>query len=206
MNISLQSSALMELLRTRRSVRRFTPEPVPRETIERLLEAATCAPNAHNRQLWRFVVLESGESRERLAEAMGAEFRKTLESEGIASEEIEAQVKRSRARLIEAPAAIVLCMDSSAIDIYADPNRQHGEVLMAVQSIALAGGNLLLAAHAEGLGAAWLCAPLFAPEAVCRALELPQSWEAQALILVGHPAGVPKPRPRLPISELIKFS
>ena len=59
---------------------------------------------------------------------------------------------------------------------------------MAVQSVALACQNLLLAAHAHGLGACWMCAPLFVPELVRDTLDLPQTWEPQALITLGYPA------------------
>ena len=59
---------------------------------------------------------------------------------------------------------------------------------MAVQSVALACQNLLLAAHAHGLGGCWMCAPLFAPDIVRSALALPESWQPQALITLGYPA------------------
>jgi len=59
---------------------------------------------------------------------------------------------------------------------------------MAVQSVALAAQNLLLMAHAEGLGACWVCAPLFCPDVVRDVLSLPADWEAQGLITMGYPA------------------
>lgn len=59
---------------------------------------------------------------------------------------------------------------------------------MAVQSVAMAGQNLLLAAHAHGLGACWMCAPLFCPDVVRSALSLPIDWEPQGLITLGNPA------------------
>ncbi len=67
---------------------------------------------------------------------------------------------------------------------------------MAMQSASLAGGQLLLAAHAEGLGACWMCGPLFAPQAVRDALDLPADWEPQALIVLGWPAEQPAARAR----------
>ncbi len=60
--------------------------------------------------------------------------------------------------------------------------------MMAVQSVALAAQNMLLMAHAEGLGACWMCAPLFCPDVVRAALALPADWEAQALLTLGYPA------------------
>jgi coenzyme F420-0:L-glutamate ligase/coenzyme F420-1:gamma-L-glutamate ligase len=189
-------------LRSRRSVRRFRPETVPAEIIARILETATWAPNAHNRQPWRFVQLSSRDSREALAGAMGAEFQKTLQAEGLTAEEISAQLERSRARILEAPEVILLCLDIDALDKYEDPARTQGEYLMGVQSVALAGGQLLLAAHAEGLAGVWICAPLFVPAEVSRALKLPESWQAQGLILLGYPVKVPDERPRNSISNV----
>jgi nitroreductase len=60
--------------------------------------------------------------------------------------------------------------------------------MMAAQSVAVAAQNILLMAHTEGLGACWMCAPLFCPDVVRAALSLPADWEAQALITVGFPA------------------
>ena len=76
---------------------------------------------------------------------------------------------------------------------------------MAEQSAALAGGHLLLAAHAEGLGACWLCAPLFASETVNRALDLPQSWEPRAFLAIGYPARSPLPSERRPLTEVLAW-
>ena len=74
------------------------------------------------------------------------------------------------------------------MDTYADTRRTHAEYLMATQSVAMATQNLLLSAHALGLGACWMCAPLFVPETVRETLHLDADWEPQALITLGYPA------------------
>lgn len=74
------------------------------------------------------------------------------------------------------------------MDHYPDERRQQAERIMAVQSAALAAQNILLAAHTEGLGACWVCAPLFCPEVVRTALALPADWDALGLITLGYPA------------------
>jgi nitroreductase len=76
---------------------------------------------------------------------------------------------------------------------------------MGVQSVAMAGSTLLLAAHAEGLGGVWVCAPLFAPHTIQRVLNLPSEWQPQGLILIGFPSRVPEPRPRRNVGELAVF-
>ena len=202
--IDLTSQDMQAWLRSRRSTRRFAPQPVPADVLARVLETATYAPNAHNRQPWRFVILESTESRKALSEAMGQDFAAALQAEGLDAEQIAAQLARSQARLLEAPAAVLLCLDASVLDTYVDPARTQGELHMAMQSVALAGGQLLLAAHAEGLGGVWVCAPLFAQQAARQALGLPESLQAQGVLLLGYPAGEPKPRPRRNANEVIR--
>ena len=198
------AAALLAIMRERRSIRRFTSEPVPRAVLERLLEAARWAPSAHNRQPWRFAVLTNAERKAALADAMGARFRADLRAEGVDAAEIEAQLARSYARLTEAPALIVFFVSTTAMATYAEARRQQGEYIMATQSVALAVQNLLLAAHAEGLGACWICAPLFAPDEVRAALGVPQDWIAQGLIALGHPAERPV-RTREPIEAKTRW-
>lgn len=195
----------LDLLLSRRSVRRFRPRAVSPDVLERLLEAATWAPSAHNRQPWRFVVLASAGARRSLADAMGADFRRDLLADGLSQEQVEARVQRSRQRLQEAPAAVLLCADISVGDRYPDEQRQEAEYLMAVQSVAMAGGQLLIAAHALGLAGVWICAPLFARQAVRRALDLPQDWYPQAIILLGYPARIPEPPARRPLEQVTRF-
>ncbi len=192
-------------LESRRSVRRFLPQEVPRPLIEQILAAATWAPSAHNRQPWRFAVIAALQHKTRLAQALGEVFWHDLARDGLPEPEISAQVERSRQRIQQAPLVILLCLDRSVGDVYPDEKRQQAEYLMGVQSAALAGGYLLLAAHTVGLAGVWMCAPLFAPAAAQQALELPEAWEPQALILLGYPAQIPPTRPRQPIEEITRF-
>jgi F420 biosynthesis protein FbiB-like protein len=192
-------------LRERRSVRRFLPTPISNGTLDRLLEAAGWAPSSHNRQPWRFAVLATPESRTRLADRMGADFRRDLLADGLATAEVETQVQRSRSRILEAPAAVLICLDPTTGDQYPDEERRQAEYLMGVQSVAMAGQNLLLAAHAEGLAGVWVCAPLFTPGTVREALELPENWHPQGLILLGYPAKIPTPRPRHRIEDIARY-
>lgn len=178
-------------MRTRRSIRRYDDQPVPQELIEQLLEAATWAPSAHDRQPWRFVVVATPAARERLATAMGARFRADLTADGLPADEIERRVQRSYERITGAPAVLVAGLSMEGMDVYPDAWRQECERIMAVQSVAAAVQNLLLAAHAHGLGACWMCAPLFCPDAVREALDLPPDFVAQALITLGWPAEWP---------------
>ena len=184
-------------LRSRRSIRRFKREVVPEVMIDRLLETATYAPSAHNLQPWRFVVVRDPESRSDLGSALTGKMRQDMRVAGSPESEIEARVVRSLNRLEQAPLVIVLCRDTGAVK-----NQTPAEIMMAVQSTALAGLQLLLAAHAEGLGGAWICWPLFAPDEAHEALTLPRTWEPQAMFFLGFPDESPSPRERSPLESL----
>ncbi len=190
---------------SRRSIRRFLPKEVPRAVIERVLAAAVRAPSAHNRQPWRFVVLSQGEMRLRLAQAMAREFQRDLIRDGVSSEAAEIQVRRSVDRIVSAPLTIVVLLDILEVKKFSDKRRQRAEYLMAVQSVAMAGENLLLALEGEGLGGVWICAPLFVPDVVQQVLDLPASWQAQGLILLGYAAEIPPARQRKSINEVTRF-
>lgn len=173
---------------TRRSIRRYQDRPVAQTTLETVLTAALWAPSAHNRQPWRFAVVTSPEQRRDLALAMGARLRADLTADNVPPEVIEKDTSRSYSRISSAPVLIMVCMSMVDMDRYPDTKRSTAERTMAVQSTALAVQNLLLAAQAEGLGACWMCAPLFCPDVVSSQLDLPADWEPQALITMGYPA------------------
>ncbi len=195
-----------EFAAARRSVRRYVPQPLARELLDSLLQAAVCAPSAHNRQPWRFLVIEAASTKEALARAMGEKLRADRSRDGDIAEAISADVARSFARLTAAPVLVLICMSMEHMDRYADARRNQAERLMATQGTAMAAQNLLLAAHAAGLGACWMCAPLFCPDVVSGALALPADWEPQALLTLGVPADSGKPFLRRALSDVVRFA
>jgi len=190
------------LMMARRSVRRYLPEPIPRGLLDQLLAAAVTAPSAHNRQPWRFVVMSPGRTTTVLARSMGERLRRDRHRDGDPEAAIKADVERSYARILGAAAVIVVCLSMQDMDVYPDPVRRSIEHLMAVQSTAMAGQNLLLAAQAAGLGACWLCAPMFCPDTVREVLGLPAHWEPQGMVTLGHPGNAGKPFVRRSLSEV----
>jgi F420 biosynthesis protein FbiB-like protein len=190
----------------RRSIRRYRAARVPRVTVRRLLAAASRAPSAHNRQPWRFAVLDDIASKSRLAEAMGTRLRQDRTADGDDAAAIDADVARSQARITSAPVVIVFCIDLADMDKYPDPRRSDAEHVMAVQSTAMAAQNLLLAAQGEGLGACVMCAPLFCPDTVVAALQLSPAWRPQMLVTLGAPDSEGKERPRLPLDAVTMWT
>jgi F420 biosynthesis protein FbiB-like protein len=196
---------LHNFLRTRRSIRRFKPDPIPDSVIENILTTATFAPSAHNRQPWRFCVVTDLLVKEKLANAMAIEFESDLEKDQIPPIEIQKRTIRSRERMIAAPVLIMLCLDMSEMDVYPDKKRKQAEFRMAVQSVANAGMQLMLAAHAEGLGSVWVCSPLFVQETIQNILGLPKTWEPQAMFFLGYPQDIPDVRARKSLQEIVYF-
>lgn len=190
------------LVQGRRSIRRYRPEPVAPALLEQLLEAAMWAPSAHNRQPWRFCVVTQPATKLALSQQMGEEWRRELGGDGADPAFVERRVAISHARMTSAAALIIAAVSMEEMDCYPDERRNKAEWTMAVQSVALACQNLLLAAHYYGLGACWMCAPLFVPELVQTVLHLPTSWIPQALLTVGYPAEE-KTKERAPLAERV---
>jgi len=141
--------------------------------------------------------------KKKLAEAMASEWDKDLRKNGFSAGERERLIKASLETFTNSPSLIVACLTMEDMDKYPDRRRQSAEYLMGVQSVAAAIQNLLLAAHAEGLGTCWFCAPLFCQKTVKEALKMPESVEPQALITIGYPAETPEASLRKPLKSVI---
>ncbi len=196
-------SADLSVLAVRRTVRFYTPDPVPEPFVRALLEAAHLAPSAHNAQSTRFVVIRSPDVKRRLAERMATRWRRDLERSGVAEAAIRVELRFSLRRFSEAPLLILVGYTMEEMDPYPDRTRRAAEETMAVQSAAAAIENLLLAVAAHGLGACWCCAPLFCPGIVRRALALPRGFVPQALLTIGYPAHTPPIPPRKPLDTVV---
>ena len=133
---------------------------------------------------------------------MAIEFERDLEKDNLRQPEIQKRITRSRERIITAPVVIILNVDMTDMDVYPDEKRNKAEYLMAVQSVANAGMQMLLAAHAEGLGGVWVCSPLFVQEIIQNVLDLPKAWEPQAMFFLGYPQDIPEVRERKSIHEI----
>lgn len=188
MSLPDESDEFLHTLLSRRSLRRYEDRQVAKRIIEQVLTAGIWAPSAHNRQPWRFAVIQSFSQKHDLASKMGARLREDLSNDGVGEAIIDKDVNRSYSRMTQAPVLIVVCMSMVDMDHYPDDKRNLNERIMTIQSVAMAGQNILLAAHHNGLGACWMCAPLFCPDVVRDALTLPDDWEPQGIITMGYPA------------------
>jgi nitroreductase len=198
---------LLSIIRARRSIRRFTDAPVSREDLLRLMEAARWAPSNHNRQPWRFIVLEDKSRIATLAEAVGRALPEKLKALPPTASAYSAELLHYATFFASAPVLIAALHKEPASFSAAllggtrNPELTSGEPL----SVAMAVQNLLLAAHALGLGACVLTGPLLVQEALAGVLALPPVHHLTCLIAVGHPAESPPPPRRKTVEQIVEF-
>jgi nitroreductase len=153
----------LECLATRRSIRHFLDIPVDQETMLTIVEAGTCAPSSGNLQDWRFVLVDDKEILKKISE-----------------------YSLGQPCLQNAAFAIVSCSDPEQTE------RQYGlrgERLYSLQNCAAACENMLLAAHAMGLGGVWVGA--FDENKLKGILNIPPNVRPQAILAFGYPAETP---------------
>ena len=201
-------TTFLELVSTRRSVREFADRRVERPEVERLIDAARWAPSNHNRQGWKFLVLEDrGRLRELAGEIRSGLSERLHPSPRVPASEVE-QLIRHATVFADAP-CVILAMHKRPAAVGREllagedlPELVSGEAL----STAMAVQNVLLAAHTRGLGACVMTAPLLAAETWKDRLDLPQGFEPTCVIAVGYPsrpAGTP-PR-RKPLQQVLEY-
>lgn len=161
---------VLEAIYGRRSVRRYTDEPVTREEVLEIIRAGSWAPSGLNNQPWRFAVVRDGEMRKALA-----------------------GLTKYRHIVAGAPVSIAVFCDRAAM--YND-TKDHQSVGACLQ-------NMLLAAHALGLGAVWLGEILKSADQVRQLLELPKEMELMAVVALGRPAEPHQQGDRKDLGELI---
>jgi coenzyme F420-0:L-glutamate ligase / coenzyme F420-1:gamma-L-glutamate ligase len=179
---------------TRRTVREFTPAPVPEEAVRRAIAAAITAPAPHHSEPWRFAVLESQEARTRLLDDMLAAWKADLTADGFTLDQIAKRVRRGEP-LRRAPLIIVPCLVADAAHTYPDIRRNNAERVMFAVSMGAAVENLLVALAVEGLGSCWVSSTMFCREVTASAIGLPPDWEPMGAIGVGFPAAPAPERP-----------
>lgn len=190
--------SLSDVIKKRRSIRKYLPRQVPNGIVKEVLAAAGWAPSAHNSQPWRFIVLADASVKRRLADAMADAWVKDLQRDGIT---VESDKRTERVeRFATAPVLVLACLTVVDLRKFPDSERQMCERDLAVQSFGAALQNLLLAAHVKGLGACWFCAPAFCKETVRKILKIPDAVEPQAFVAMGYPAE----KPKVPIKKLLE--
>lgn len=176
----------LEAIRTRRSVRKFSDRPVEAETLQAVLEAARTAPSWANMQCWRFVVVRGQATKEKISELSYLEG--YFAPKGYTS-------NPALKALAEAPVVIVACASPDA----------SGEVRgqpYYLTDVGLSAANLMLAAHALGLGSVFV--GVFDEEKLRDLLHIPSNIRVVGLFPVGYPKTESKGGPpRKPLDEIV---
>lgn len=175
---------LQEAIEQRRSVREYTAEPVSREDVEALIQAAILAPSGMNLQNWAFGVLEGAEQVAQWGERARVAMLEELQRNGVTGGFVEHLQKPDTRLFYGAP---------TVITIY-----HTGDERMGVVNCTLAAQNLMLKATEMGLGTCWigLALPLLKQPEVKAELGVPEGYDPVAPIIVGHPAGETDAKPR----------
>lgn len=178
-------SSLMSLIRARRSIRRYLPQPVEREKILSCLEAARLAPSAENAQTWRFVVIDDPDLKARLAK------------------EAFSGVYSYCKFAAEAP---VLVLVLAKLDFMANRlGKQIQGVPFFMIDIGIAGEHFVLRAEEQGLGTCWI--GWFNIRAARKFFKIPRRLKVVALIALGYYEKKPsRERPRKPLEEIAWFN
>lgn len=186
----------LEAIYGRRSIRKYKADAVPKDTVEKLLEAATKAPSAMNRQPWRFVVLEGRKKDEVTA---------ILEKSIVRLKKLNKEIGGAQATveyMKEAPVLILIYNGKSGPK---GMTRLFSTVLHVfdVQSTGAAIQNMILAAQELGLGTLWVGNVFWAVKAIGRNLH--QKHELIAAVSVGWPDESPPERPRMDWQEVTEW-
>lgn len=196
---------IFEVMYNCRAMRRLKPDPVPRELIVKLIDAANRAPTGSNSQSMRWIAVTDARQRARLAELNRAAVAAYSGPASARPSALPHQTAEQRERQLKAvlwqaehmakiPLLVVACMEFAAPVSAADRARGGGSVWPGIQ-------NLLLAARALGLGAAPTTLGLSDRRAAREVLALPDNVEAFALIPIGYPVGRFGPVRRLPVED-----
>lgn len=194
-----------ETVAARRSIRRYEERPLPREHLERILEAARLAPSGTNRQPWRFILLSKKEEIEKVGPAVFQPFVTTAAALFVCCIDRHAftgaMVKQRMGELVQAG---VVTEEAAAL-YTARPMPETVEAVttppLAYLDIGIAVEHMALQAAALGLGSCWV--RMFDPARMHELLRLPRHMEVAVLLPVGYPAENPPPRPRLTLEQIL---
>ena len=210
----LARAGLRSAVGGRASVRRFLPDPVPREHVTAMVELAVRAANAGNAQMWRFVAVEDVVIQVAMRQAVDDALDEMAAWPELAGKGNEIKALRAYATFfVDAPLVMA---------VFGLPYFSRGdEMLLArglgveerdrlrvrpdLQSIGAAVQLFCIAAHALGYGTCWMTAPVLAAPAIERLLGVEPPAKLVAVVPVGRPAGIVTPTSRLPAGDVLEF-
>jgi nitroreductase len=202
----MNSDDFLAMLKSRRSVREFTDCKPTHAQIEQIIEAAAWAPSNHNRQGWKFLIYEDKQKITALANTIRQSLQASLQAANRQLSAHSDELLHFACVFENAPVIIIALHKKSpamgrSVMALASNDRASGEMI----STAMACQNLLLAAHAMGLGSCIMTAPLLAGEVWQTLNDLPAGFEPTCLITLGYPAVIPETPKRKKIEHILEY-
>jgi nitroreductase len=203
-----------DLIRSRRSIRSFRADAPPRAVIEKLIEVASLAPSASNKQPWRFFVTDERATIERMAQAVQVSVDRVAAHVDARFMDAFRAYGDYFVRFRDAPVVVVpVFKEMVVLSHLVDDGTQADDVenIRALEfnsgliSTSLALQNLMLYAHSLGLGSSSMTGPLLAAPALKEILGVPPAWRIAAIVPVGYPAEAPAPTPRKSVEDVIRW-
>ena len=168
-------SDILEIIKSRRNVEKFSTQPVSWDKISKILDAGRHAPSCGNLQNWKFIVVDDTEKKQAIAECCHEQF-----------------------EIIVAHALIVICAEPEKAERYYG---LRGRKLFTIQNCAAAAQNMLLEAQSLGLGTRWIGA--FEEDDVREVFRIPTEVRPQIIIAVGYPEQVPDKPSKYPLETIV---
>lgn len=194
---------VLDAIRRRRSIRNYKSDPIPKDVLDKLLEALRLAPSAGNRQPYKFIVVQDEETRKKLAAACRWNPERPNGQEFIAGAPLIVvacgSVRKAITRYYK-DGKVFLALGTTPEEIDKDPIEYENTMPI---DLAIALDHLTLVAAAEGLGTCWI-GGLDELE-VKRLLSIPDDMRVPIVMPVGYPVSWPEPRPRKPLERLICY-
>ncbi len=209
----MQSNDFFEVVRRRRSIRKFRPDPIPDEYIEKILEAGRWACSGANAQPWEFIVVKDKETKDKIVEFYAIHRKQVWDIEKTRIKELRhnayTDAPHGAPNFNEAPVLIVLCGDprtaqASVLITHFLPN-EGGPMAHLLKNMGNVTQIMLLAATALGLGSRWVSVNVTTEARLKVLLDVPEELTIPTIVPIGYPAYEPVPPYRRDLKEIIHF-
>jgi nitroreductase len=168
---------IFQVIRDRRSIRKYKDTPVEQEKIEQILDAARLAPSWKNMQCWRFLVVSDPSRRSALLDAFPDD-------------------NPGKKAIAAAPVVILVCANPAESDV------ENG-ISYYIADTAIAFEHLCLSAHAVGLGTCWM--GWYNEDQIKKVFGIPEQIRIIGITPLGYPDQEPKPRPRKELADIVFY-
>ncbi|MBQ9952697.1 MAG: nitroreductase family protein [Clostridia bacterium] len=190
----------IQAIETRRSIRKFKPDAVPKEQLVQILEAARIAPSSRNGQTWKFLVL-GPETKERALNAMDMGIRAKMAAGG--NRQTLAGAAHTLRIMRSAPALVFVVNPEAGHMLEGTDGMEHAMELLDTVSVGAAVENMILEAEAIGLGTLWIGFTIVAYDEIVR--ELGIDGQLLCSVAIGYPDEQPAARPRKDFDEIVEW-